>query len=144
MLLNEIRDYLNGIAGLLDFPAESLTFVVRTGKMPDTPDACIALEEAPGLPAVRAMGASLTAPLFERPTLNVWVRGPRQGTETGRMMAQRVHEKLDGAFDLVLGGVRYAKIEALGGPPFLDEQDRNERDTFVCSYIVTKQRSPLS
>lgn len=138
MLLNEVRDYLSAT---LNLTVSGETFVVRTGKMPDAPDAAIVVEEgSSGMPSIRAMGPSGTAPIFEQPAINVWVRGPRQGYEIGRQMAERVYQALDGQYDLVLSGVRYASIQALCAP-FLDEQDRNERDTIVCTYLIKKERS---
>lgn len=136
MLVTDIETYLNSFGA---YVSNSVTFTVRRGFLPATPDAVIALEEALGLREIRAMGPSLSAPLFERPVLQVTTRSPRQDYIAGRSIAETVHQRLSGAGGLTLTGRRYSYIQALS-PPFLERQDDEGRFRFVANYVVHKER----
>lgn len=136
MLITDIETYLNGFGA---YVGNSVTFVVRRGFSPATPDACITIEETPGLREVRGMGASVSSPLFERPGLQITTRGPRQDYMAARTVAESVHLRLSGAAALTITGRRYSYIQALT-PPFLEKQDDEGRFRIVSNYIVHKER----
>lgn len=137
MLIDDIETYLTGFA---PFIASDVTFVLRRGLMPETPDAVIVLRESRmGKPDVRGMGASIGSPLLERPGLEVVVRGPRKNYLAARDVAEAVHIKLCHAGALTISGRRYAYIQALLTPAF-SEQDLEARCEFIASYVVWKER----
>lgn len=133
MLIEDIEAYLNGFT----FTSNSVTFAVKRGSLPETPDAVISLIEAEGMKAVRAMGPSGAAPLLERPLLEVHVRSPRKDYEAGRDVAEQVYVKLDHVAT-TQGGRAYF-LQALA-PPFRDGQDKDARMLFVTPVLVHKPR----
>lgn len=136
MLINDIETFLTTYAPLQG-GSPPVTFTLRRGFIPAEPDAVIALVESEGMKPVRGMGASQGAPIFERPMLEVHVRGPRGDYIAGREAAELVYQKLDHC-STTQSGRRYF-IEAWSAP-FCDGQDKNDRWLFVTTFLVHKER----
>jgi len=137
MLIEDIETLLSASA---PFTEGSDTFTVRTYLMPDgsSIDACIVLSEGEGGGKdIRAMGASLAAPIRERPILRVRVRSAKKSFTNARAAAETVHQLLSGYNGTLSGRLYY--IEAVHPPRFL-EHDRNDRIVFETNYLVQKQR----
>ena len=134
MLLQDLETYLDGEGPFTDSP---YTYELYIGDLPNNDKEAIALLEAPGKEALRTMGASLSAPVRERPVLLVYVRGPQKDYVSARTIAETVHQKLDGLF-ATLNGRQY-HVMALY-PPARDRQDRNGRWIFITHYLVEKEQ----
>ncbi len=134
MLLQDLAGHL---ATYGPFTQDGLTYSVCIGEYPTTPDTVITLIELPGKGPIRAMGASLSAPIRERAVLEVLVRGPQEDYVAARAVAEAVHQKLDG-LHTTLGGRQY-DIDALTTPS-RDSQDRNKRWLITSAYAVQKER----
>jgi len=134
MLLQDMETYLNAQG---PFSQDGTAYKVYIGSLPDSDSTAIALRELPGKEAIRAMGASLSAPVRERPLVQVWVRGPQRDYVNARAMAEQIHLLLDG-LNTTLSARLYA-VRALA-PPSPDRQDRNARWMIVTTYMVEKER----
>lgn len=134
MLLDDVETYLNTFG---TWSQSGTTYAIRKNLIPDTPDAVIVLIEFPAGPGIKAMGASLRAPLRERAGLMVTVRGPRGDYANARAMAEVVNGRLD-SLRSTLSGRRYY-VTAMH-TFMLKEQDRNDRWKLECNYLVLKER----
>jgi hypothetical protein len=107
-----------------------------------SPDAAVSLLEYPGMEAVRAMGASLSAPVFERPRFQVTVRDTLQNFQTARTLATSIYNKLDGLSEETMGTTRYSYVRAIQTPFLLGPagEDKNARPRVVCNYEAVKER----
>lgn len=134
MLLQDIETVLTAEA---PFTAGSETFAIRTGYLPDTPDAVIGLEEYPGGKPIRAMGPSRGAPLKQKFILNVIVRSAQKAYTHARTIAESVNNILDGLHEDINGRRYY--VEAINLPS-REQQDRNSRWLIETQYMVVKDR----
>lgn len=133
MLVDDIEAYLNGFT----FTSNSVTFIVRRGQLPETPDAVIALIPGEGMKPIRAMGPSGAAPLFDRPLLEVHVRSPRKDWLAGYDVAEQVLAKVDHVSTTQSGRTYF--LDALS-PQFSDGQDKDSRALFIIPVLVHKTR----
>jgi len=135
-----IEDLATLLAAGGPFTGGGDTFAVRTYLMPDGPsvDTVIVLSEGEGGGAdIRAMGASLAAPVREQPILRVRVRSAKKKFTVARTVAETVHQLLSG-YKGTLSGRQYY-VKAVHPPRFL-EHDRNDRIVFETNYLVQKER----
>lgn len=103
--------------------------------LPALPDACVAVVETGGLSPTRAFGTAGVQ--YERPGVQVLVRGAVEDYETARTTAQTLWENLATIETEDLSGTRYYLSENLQEPYPLkvDEQDR---PTIGFNMIFTK------
>jgi hypothetical protein len=144
-LLDAIATYLASTGVNLGLEMGSTGNLFKVPLPESAPDAAVGLIEYPGRESVRAMGASLSSPVFERPKFQVTVRDTHENFETARTLATSIYNNLDGLADTTLSGTRYAYVRAiqtpfLMGPGEGKAEDSNERPRFLCNYEVEKER----
>lgn len=128
---------LDAVAAYIDSNT-SLTVATDLFKafLPDSPDACVAIFEYPGLPPNHTFGAG-TAPRSENPRFQVLVRDARGEYDLARATAETIYQLLDKVTETDLSGVRYHRIAALSSP-FQLPPDAKGRVLVACSYQVLK------
>ena len=130
-LLDELRTHLEG-QGLTN---------VKTGVLPTTPDAVVALFETPGFAPVHTQGGGgAGSAKLEQPGVQVIVRAARSDYATARSTAKTAFSKLDGLTSVVLTGTRYLSIFAQNAPHLI-ERDDNERVLIGFDLQVVKEPS---
>lgn len=130
MLLDDIRQHLvsGGVSSALIFK----------GALPDTPDRCVGIIEAPGSPPDWTM--TRTAPNFERAQVQVLTRDAKGEYEAARALADGVFRIMAAVQQTTINAVRYLKMEAVQSP-FSIGPDDNERPMLSCNYMVWKDLS---
>jgi hypothetical protein len=144
---------LDDIAHYLDDSTSALTLLSGTGgagnlvkamlldhaKVPDT---VVGLYETPGWSPQWAFTTGSSAPVFERPGLQVIARSTSYATARGH--AYCCYRILDSVRNKTLphtsSGTRYLSIDAAGSP-FSLGQDQNRRFLLSVNFDVTKERS---
>lgn len=104
-----------------------------------TSDQAVCLIEYPGEAPEHAAGASLSAPLYERPRFQVIVRDATSAAAACRALAESIYVALDGLSDTTLSGTRYLQVRAIQSPFYLSMDGQN-RHRFVCNYAAEKVR----
>jgi hypothetical protein len=100
------------------------------GRLPDTPDTCVALIETAGQTAVDSMGGS-TLPSYTRPRTQVLVRAASYSAASG--LAEDIYKQMQKIDNESLSGVYYLRADGLQSPFYL-ERDPQERAVFSCNY----------
>jgi len=100
------------------------------GRLPDTPDTCVALIETGGLAAVEAMGGS-TLPAYTQPRAQVLVRAAAYSDASD--LATDIYKKVQLIDNEALSGVTYLRATGIQSPFYL-ERDGQERAVFSCNY----------
>ena len=127
------------MAELLESSAAGLGFVAGTDLFvsaePDAPDACVTLLDSPGFPPDTAVAD------YQKPGLNVRVRGVRGGYSTAYAVAASVLNYLHTLHGEIVNGTRYVAIFASTDviPLGLDE---NGRPVFSLNFNI--HRTPTS
>lgn len=99
------------------------------GKLPATPDNCVAVFEYAGEPPDLHWNG-------EYPGLQILVRN--KNYDTGRQKIEQVKNILHGMAETVINNHRYLLIRA-NQSPFLLERDENGRAIFVCNFRIIKE-----
>ena len=100
------------------------------GRLPDTPDTCVAVIETAGQSAVDAMGGS-TLPAYTRPRAQVLVRAVSYSDASA--VAEDIFKQIQKIDNESLSGVRYLRANGMQSPFYL-ERDIEERAVFSCNY----------
>tara|TARA_R110002020_G_scaffold122376_7_gene277704 strand:+ start:579 stop:986 length:408 start_codon:yes stop_codon:yes gene_type:complete len=100
------------------------------GRLPETPDTCVAVIETAGQSSVDAMGGS-TLPAYTRPRAQVLVRAVAYSDASD--LAVDIYKKMQLIDNESLSGVRYLRADGLQSPFYLD-RDMEERAVFSCNY----------
>ena len=100
------------------------------GRLPDTPDICVAVIETAGQSAVDAMGGS-TLPAYTRPRAQVLVRAVSYSDASA--LAEDIFKQIQKIDNESLSGVRYLRASGMQSPFYL-ERDMEERAVFSCNY----------
>lgn len=100
------------------------------GRLPDTPDICVAVIETAGQSAVDAMGGS-TLPAYTRPRAQVLVRAVSYSDASA--LAEDIFKQIQKIDNESLSGVRYLRANGMQSPFYL-ERDMEERAVFSCNY----------
>jgi len=100
------------------------------GRLPETPDTCVAIIETAGQSSVEAMGGS-TLPAYTRPRAQVLVRAVAYSDASD--LAEDIYKKMQLIDNESLSGVRYLRADGLQSPFYLD-RDVEERAVFSCNY----------
>lgn len=100
---------------------------IFTGRLPDTPDDCLAVIERPGAPPLMTLtGGSLAELKIDRPMIMIRIRSADYSS--GRTLAHLAFKALHGLTEVTLGGSLIHLMEALQSPAHLgiDEKQRDE------------------
>ena len=100
------------------------------GRLPETPDTCVALIETAGLIGVEAMGGS-SLPAYTRPRAQVLVRANAYSDASS--LAEDIYKQMQEVDNESLSGVYYLRANGMQ-PPFYLERDEQERALFSCNY----------
>lgn len=115
-------------------------------RMPESPDACVAVFEEAGVAPLLALGASDVD--VERPRLVIWARAATTAAARAKMRQIWARYRAKGEASLAKdagGTTRYLSITAVHSP-FLLKRDQaatggGERVTFACNFDVLKEVS---
>ncbi len=109
-------------------------------RMPDTPDACVALFDGSGAPPLQALRADVDV---ERPRVTAWARAATAASASEKMRAIYERWRAMGEANLAKaagGTTRYLSITAAHSP-FVLERDASERVVYACSFDCLKEVS---
>lgn len=125
--LPEIGTYLAA-----NVTAQTLTLGTNLflGRLPDTPDICVAVIETAGQSGVDAMGGS-SLPAYTRPRVQVLVRAVAYSDASG--LAEDIYKQMQKIDNESLSGVYYLRANGMQSPFYL-ERDIEERAVFSCNY----------
>ncbi len=125
--LPEIGTYL---AATVSHTSLTLGTNLFLGRLPDTPDTCVALFETGGLTPAETMGGS-TLPAYTQPRTQILVRAADYATASA--LAEDCFKKMTLIDNEALSGVKYLRAAGVQSPFYL-ERDGQERVVFVCNY----------
>jgi hypothetical protein len=91
------------------------------GKMPETPDLCVAVYEYTGTPPHETMGSS--AFVIDRPSIQVVVRAGRDDYPSARNLAQDLRILLAAVTDTTISGLRVLRLASTGSVVSLGTDD---------------------
>lgn len=104
-------------------------------------DAAVCMIEYGGGEAVRAFGNPRSAPVYERPRVQLTVRDGSSNFATARAKAEDIYQAVDATFSTTIGSALYLKMVALQPPFHLGSaDDDNSRHRFVFNVEVWKER----
>ena len=106
--------------------------------MPPSPDACVALYETGGQAPEKRFGTKGIE--WERPAVQVVVRGAANDYETARATIQTIYENVAEIETEDLSGTRYYLSEPLQNPFALDV-DEKERPSLAVNFLLTKDKN---
>jgi hypothetical protein len=130
-LLAEVASFVATAASL----SSSLVF---QGRLPASPDACVAIHEYPGRPPDHTFGQAAIA--TEHPRVQVTVRGVPHDYATPRATAETIYRAMAAASAQSSASTRYLTMDPLQ-PPFLMTRDANERCVLAFNCAVIKELS---
>ena len=120
------------IAAMLDESAAALGLTFATnlfvGEMPTTPDACVTVYDTGGY-------APEPGYVYERPTVQVAVRGARDGYLVAHTLAQDVRDVLNGDVNDSINSARYIAIWCESDVLFAGYDD-NHRPLFTVNFRI--------
>ena len=128
--LDDIGTYLASQVGSL-----TLGTNLFLGRLPDTPDTCVALYEYGGETPVSTMGGDAMPPV-EQPRIQVNVRAP--GYSSSNTLALSVWTALEGILNETLTATRYHRVAAIQSP-FPLERDSADRVIFAQNFRVQRE-----
>tara|TARA_R110002050_G_scaffold82257_1_gene176036 strand:+ start:1198 stop:1605 length:408 start_codon:yes stop_codon:yes gene_type:complete len=112
----------------------NVTLVLGTnlflGRLPDSPDTCVAIFEYSGLSPSETMGGS-SLPAYTSPRAQILVRAASYANASN--LAEDCFKKVTLIDNENLSGVRYLRANGLQSPFYL-ERDGQERVVFACNY----------
>lgn len=142
MLLDDVALYIqtNGL-GTATTSAGGTVNVFR-GRMNDTPNVAIGLFEYGGLDHIHTMSTGPGREVFERPRLQITVRGAPFDYDGPRARMNAITDIFDGLANTTLTSTSawYGIFDAIQGP-FVLQRDPNERVTFAVNYQLMKSPS---
>ena len=130
-LLTDLGSYLNSAS----ISTQDLTLGTNLflGRLPETPDSCVALVQTAGVAPTDTFGTSF-APL-ENQGLQTLIRASSYAT--AEALAVDVYKSLTAVENATLTSTLYLKIEAQQSP-FALTRDDQERQVMSCNFIVMK------
>ena len=109
---------------------------IFTNNKPSNPDAVICVFGYAGLPPDWT-----NTNKYDRPSVQVLVRGAKNGAGAARTLIENIYKDLDGLTSITLSGTFYQRIEATqSGPTMLSQDDGNGRTEFVMNFYTSKTR----
>lgn len=118
----DIKDILENISAL-GFTFATDLFV---GEMPVTPDACVTIYDTGGY-------APEVDYVYERPTIQIRVRGAKGEYQNGHGLAQDIRDALNGLTGYIVNSARYVGIWCEGDVMALGNDDNN-RPLFTVNF----------
>lgn len=116
---------LEAMGGYIDANS-SLTLGVNLflSKMPQTPDACVAIFEYEGMPPIENFGSSGYS--ISRPSIQVMVRGAREDYVGARDLAETLRASVSSISNTILSSVGILRVASTGSimPLGVDELER--------------------
>jgi hypothetical protein len=128
-VLDDVGTYLSAQVGPL-----TLGTNLFLGRMPDTPDTCVALYEYGGDAPLSVMGSDAMPPV-EQPRIQILTRAP--GYSSSRTLALQCWTAVEAILNETLSGTRYHRIAA-NQSPFPLERDSHDRVLFAQNFRVQK------
>lgn len=127
---------LDDLGAYLGSQVASLTLGTNLflGRMPDTPDTCVALYEYGGDVPLNVMGSDALPPV-EQPRLQVLVRAA--GYSSARTLALECWTEIEGILNESLSGTLYHRVAA-NQSPFPLERDSQDRVIWAQNFRVQK------
>jgi hypothetical protein len=113
----DVKDILDGESEL------GLTYGTDLfiSEMPSIPDACVCVYDSGGY----APDGCLDGAQFERPTIQIQVRGARGGYLIAHELAQSIRDALHGLADYEINGARYLGMWLEGDVNYIGQDDNN-------------------
>lgn len=109
-------------------------------EMPSTPDACTSIIDYGGFDDVPGLDTG-DGFVYERPTLQVRVRGAKGSFVQADGLARRIKQALHGRRNVTVGLSRYISILAQGNVSFVG-YDESRRPLFVVSFRADRTALP--
>ena len=127
---------LDDVGAYLDSQLVTLTIGTNLflGRMPDTPDTCVAIYEYGGDAPISTMGSDAMPPV-EQPRIQILCRAP--GYSSARSLALSCWTVVEAVLNETLSGTRYHRITA-NQSPFPLERDSHDRVLFAQNFRVQK------
>jgi hypothetical protein len=127
---------LEDVGTLIDSSSATLTLGTNLflGRLPDSPDTCVAVYQYGGEAPFGVMGGDSMPPV-EQPRIQVVVRAA--GYSTAETLSRTVWGYLETVLNETLSGTSYLRISAIQSP-FPTERDIQERILFAQNFRVSK------
>lgn len=106
-------------------------------RMPDSPEACVAVYES-GAGTNMYVGGSTVGPALSVTNIQVVARGVREDYENPRLKIEAVITALETVQDQTISGFRILRAESFGRPVPLG-YDENERPRIAMNFSVTHE-----
>ncbi len=103
------------------------------GRLPDSPDASVAIYPTSGLPPMETLSHAGVA--LERPGFQIAVRD--RAYATARSRAEAIYKLLQ-LSNQDLSGTRYQRVMPLSSP-FILTRDLNDRTIIACNFIAMRE-----
>lgn len=117
---------LEAIGNYVDTNNSSLTLGVNLflSKMPQAPDACVAIFEYEGMPPIENFGEGGFS--ISRPSVQIMVRGAREDYVGARDLAETLRVQVSSISNTILSSVGILRIASMGSimPLGVDELER--------------------
>jgi len=117
---------LEAVGSHIDANSATLTIATNLflGRMPETPDLCVAVYEYQGFAPLSTFGS--TGFEVDKPSIQVVVRASRDDYPTARNLAQDLRILLAGVTDTTINGLRVIRLASNGSilPLGTDDLDR--------------------
>ena len=130
-LLTDVGAYLDAQVSAVSLAAGTNLFY---GRLPDTPDTCVALYETGGQSPNDTMGNN-TAPVLENPRIQIVARADDYASAAS--LIGDCWDKLQLVSNETLSSTYYARISAVQSP-FALERDSQDRMVMVCNFQIIK------
>lgn len=120
----DVKDMLEANSAL------ALTFATDLfyAKMEESPDACVCIYDTPGFPPDPYQ-------TYERPTIQVRIRGAKNGYDAAHLRGQAIRDLLNGLNGETWNTGRYIGIWAMGDVGFVYYDD-NDRPVFSVNFRI--------
>ena len=129
---------ITDVGAYLDTNVSNVSLTAGTnlfyGRLPDSPDTCVALYETGGQAPDDTMGNN-SAPVFENPRIQLVVRASAYATASA--LIQDCWDKLMLVTNETLSSTYYARISAVSSPFALD-RDSQDIMVLACNFQIIK------
>ena len=127
---------LDEVGTLIDSSSATLTLGTNLflGRLPDSPDLCVAVYQYGGEEPLRTMGGDTIAS-YEKPRIQVVTRAA--GYSTAEALSRTIWGYLDAVLNETLTATPYLRISAIQSP-FPMERDVQDRVIFAQNFTVIK------
>jgi hypothetical protein len=109
-------------------------------EMPSAPDACVAIFDTGGFDDVGGLDTG-SGFVYERPTVQVRVRGAKGAFVNADALARKIKDALHGQHGVDVGGTRYISILAQGNVAFIG-YDESRRPLIVANFRMDRTVAP--